>query len=104
VTSARHKWVELGNDGSRGELTTALHHLHALLVAHLDTEERELLPLAAAHLTQAQWDAVGKAGAASVPKSKLLLLFGMFAYEGEPKVLSRVYPTRFARLFATRCE
>ena len=50
----------------------------ALLAEHLDTEERDLLPLAAAHLTPAQWAAVGAAGAASVPRSKLLLVFGMF--------------------------
>ncbi len=68
-------------------LLTALDELLGLLVTHLDTEERELLPLAAAHLTPAQWAAVGAAGAASVPKSKMLLVFGMFAYEGDPDVL-----------------
>jgi len=88
VDTARKRWTDLADNGSRDELITALHQLHGLLVAHLDTEERELLPLAAAHLTPAQWAAVGEAGAASVPKSKMLLLFGMFAYEGDPKVLA----------------
>ena len=82
------RWIDLGDDGSRDELITALNHLHGLLVTHLDTEERELLPLAAAHLTPGQWAAVGEAGAAAVPKSKMLLVFGMFAYEGDPEVLT----------------
>ena len=85
VNTARHRWTDLGDDGSRDELIAALHHLHGLLVTHLDTEERELLPLAAAHLTPGQWAAVGEAGAAAVPKSKMLLVFGMFAYEGDPE-------------------
>ncbi|MTD15023.1 hemerythrin domain-containing protein [Nakamurella sp. YIM 132087] len=74
-----------GQDGA--VLAEALEQLHVLLAEHLDAEERTLLPLAAAHLTEAEWRAVGAAGAASVPKSALLLVFGMFAYEGDPAVL-----------------
>lgn len=72
----------------RSTLTLTTGSLYGLLVTHLDTEERELLPLAAAHLTADQWAALGQAGAASVPTSKLLLVFGMFAYEGDPDVLA----------------
>jgi hypothetical protein len=88
VKAARHRWTDLDDDDSRNDLIAALHHLHGLLLAHLDTEERELLPLAAAHLTPAQWAAIGEAGAAHVPKPKMLLVFGMFAYEGDPEVLT----------------
>ena len=88
VNTARRGWTDLGDDGIRDELITALIHLHRLLVAHLDTEERDLLPLAAAHLTPGQWAALGEAGAASVPTSKMLLVFGMFAYEGDHEVLA----------------
>lgn len=87
VGRARQRWTTDVDDASRDFLITALDELLGLLVTHLDTEERELLPLAAAHLTPAQWAAVGAAGAASVPKSKMLLVFGMFAYEGDPDVL-----------------
>lgn len=90
VNDARHHWATLVDDDSRHELVTALQVLYGLLAVHLDTEERNLLPLAAAHLTQAQWAAVGQAGAASVPKSKLLLVFGMFAYEGDPDVVTEM--------------
>ena len=88
VTTARARWVADIDSTGRDQLVAALHRLRGLLAEHLDTEERTLLPLAAAHLTPAQWGAVGAAGAASVPKSKMLLVFGMFAYEGDPQVLA----------------
>lgn len=46
-----------------------------------------MLPLAAGVLTEAEWNAIGEAGAAGLPKSSLPLVFGMFAYEGDPAVL-----------------
>ena len=88
VADRRRRWVAAARPDDRDDLCTALRDLHALLAEHLDTEERDLLPLAAAHLTPAQWAAVGAAGAASVPRSKLLLVFGMFWYEGDPAVLA----------------
>ena len=87
VTTARRRWTENTDHSARDELNNALQRLQELLVEHLDAEERDLLPLAAAHLTPAQWAAVGAAGAAAVPKSKMLLVFGMFTYEGDPEVL-----------------
>lgn len=88
VAEHRRQWAADAREDDRDELCAALRDLHALLAEHLDTEERELLPLAAAHLTPDQWAAVGAAGAASVPRSKLLLVFGMFWYEGDPGVLA----------------
>lgn len=88
VNATRLRWNDLGDEGSRNDLVTGLRHLHDLLLAHLDTEERELLPLAATHLTTSQWAAIGEAGAAHISKSKTLLVFGMFAYEGNPEVLA----------------
>lgn len=88
VNAARQRWADIHDSSGRDDLIAALELLYGLLVTHLDTEERELLPLAAAHLTSDQWAALGQAGAASVPKSKLLLVFGMFAYEGDPIVLA----------------
>lgn len=94
------RWRTLVDGASRIELVASLETLHGLLDEHLDAEERTLLPLAAAYLTRQQWLAVGEAGAAAVPKSKLLLVFGMFAYEGDPAVLadmlgSAPLPARF---------
>ena len=72
----------------RDALVEALDTVHHLLAVHLDAEERTLLPLAAAYLTEDEWRAVGAAGAAAIPKPKLPLVFGMFSYEGDPEVLA----------------
>jgi hemerythrin-like domain-containing protein len=120
VGEARRAWVGRVDDESRDALVDALGELHGLLAEHLDTEERDLLPLAATHLTEAEWQAVGEAGAASVPKSAMPLVFGMFAYEGDPEVVTsmlaaapalprtivslvapRIYARRAARIHGT---
>lgn len=88
VDTMRASWVEDADTQSRSTLVDALQSLSRLLTEHLAAEERHLLPLAAAHLTEAEWHAVGEAGAASIPKSTLPLVFGMFAYEGDPEVLA----------------
>ncbi|GLZ51916.1 hypothetical protein Acsp07_15330 [Actinomycetospora sp. NBRC 106378] len=88
VRTARRAWGEQVDGTTRTALVEALEELHALLAEHLDLEERTLLPLAAVHLTEAEWAAVGEHGAASVPKPALPLVMGMFAYEGDPEVLT----------------
>lgn len=87
VGAARRLWVDRVDAESRDGLVDVLNTLHSLLAEHLDAEERILLPLAAAHLTEDEWRAVGEAGAAAIPKRDLPLVFGMFAYEGDPEVL-----------------
>jgi hemerythrin-like domain-containing protein len=88
VGAARARWIERLDTDSRSALAEDLQRLHQLLAEHLDHEERTLLPLAAAHLTAAEWTAIGAAGAAGVPKSAMPLVIGMFAYEGHPEVLA----------------
>jgi iron-sulfur cluster repair protein YtfE (RIC family) len=88
VATARRQWARTCDTGERQTLVDALRTLYGLLDQHLDAEERTLLPLAAAHLTEAEWQAVAAAGAAAVPKSAMVLVFGMFAYEGDPEVLA----------------
>jgi hemerythrin-like domain-containing protein len=87
VTDARAVWVRSSDRRNCDALATALEQLYLLLKAHLDLEESAVLPLAASVLTEAEWAAVGEAGAASMPKSALVLAIGMFAYEGDPAVL-----------------
>ena len=87
VSAARARWVDGASATSRDELAARLGRLHALLKEHLDLEESAVLPLAASVLTDAEWSAIGDAAAAAMPRSTLLLAFGMFAYEGDPAVL-----------------
>ncbi len=88
VAITRRDWVQRVDAERRDALVEALGTLHHLLATHLDAEERTLLPLAAAYLTEAEWRAVGAAGAAAIPKTKMPLVFGMFSYEGNPEVLA----------------
>lgn len=86
--AARSRWISDLRAANRDELIASLQALYQLVAEHLDAEERTLLPLAAAYLSEAEWAAIGQAGAAAVPKPKLALVFGMFAYEGDPAVLA----------------
>jgi hemerythrin-like domain-containing protein len=73
--------------GSGTELAALLRRLHAVVEEHLNAEEQEVLPLAALHLTDAEWREIGEAGVASIAKAKLPMVFGMLMYEGDPAVL-----------------
>ncbi len=100
VETARARWAKRRDEQAADDLVTALDRLHELVREHLEAEERYLLPLAAAHLTASEWGAIGQAGAASTPKSAMLLVFGMFAYEGDPEILAMMLhaappPVRF---------
>jgi hemerythrin-like domain-containing protein len=91
-TGEQHREIEELVEGARNEpnhpcLAALLRRLHNLVAEHLDAEERDILPLAALHLTPAEWGAIGENGATAVPRTKLPLLFGMFMYEGDPDVI-----------------
>jgi hemerythrin-like domain-containing protein len=88
VGAACDDWADKPDAARREELAVRLSALHEVLRDHLDLEERALLPLAAALLTEDEWHAIGKAAAAATPKRSLPLLFGMFAYEGDPPVIT----------------
>ncbi|SIS17461.1 hemerythrin domain-containing protein [Williamsia sterculiae] len=87
VSAATSTWATEPSAAHRDHLAASLTSLHALLADHLDLEERALLPLAAATFRDDEWHALGEAAVASLPKSLLPLVFGMFAYEGDDAVL-----------------
>lgn len=88
ASAAVAEWRNRPASASRDALAERLAELHVVLEEHLDAEERQVLPLAAAHLSPAEWKAIGAAGAAGIPKPKLFTVFGMFGYEGEPEVVA----------------
>lgn len=59
------------------ELAAALDELWEALVVHLDEEEQQILPLAALHLSQQEWAALGEAGVSKMTKEQLPIMFGM---------------------------
>lgn len=87
LATARAEWATTAEAGPRDVLVAELAVMHGLLAEHLDFEEQAVLPLAAALLSEAEWNAVGEAAVAAMPKPDLALAFGMFAYEGDPEVL-----------------
>ncbi|MER5257337.1 MULTISPECIES: hemerythrin domain-containing protein [unclassified Streptomyces] len=70
-------WESTGGEQERDALVAALSEHRAVLVEHLDEEERVLLPLVARHLTQREWKAMGDHFLESTPKPKLLLFLGI---------------------------
>jgi hemerythrin-like domain-containing protein len=93
VDDTRRRWAREADVGTATELAEALRSLHRLLTEHLEAEERNLLPLAAAYLTEEEWGAIGEAGASGIEKAAMLRVFGMFAYEGDPVVLASMLHT-----------
>lgn len=80
-------WSASASAEHRDQLAATLATVDALLTEHLGLEEREMLPLAAATLSQEEWDRLGEAGMASAPKKDLPLVLGMFMYDGDPEVI-----------------
>ncbi len=58
------------------ELADAVAGLSPLLDEHLEDEESNVLPIARTYLSVGEWDEIGERGAASIPKSKLLVFLG----------------------------
>lgn len=68
----------LGPDAAAREaLAESLEDLTTTLSAHLDDEERLVVPLAAVTLTQEEWDALGEHARAAIPQEQIFLVFGM---------------------------
>ncbi|MEU4338619.1 hemerythrin domain-containing protein [Micromonospora lupini] len=81
-------WRRTGHGGK--ELADAFESLNAALLEHMAVEEREILPLAAKHVTAAEWKQLGEHGMRGTPKKDLPLAFGMAMYEGDPEVIKAV--------------
>jgi hemerythrin-like domain-containing protein len=77
VTAASTAWRGRPSTETGETLASALDHLNQTLQTHLDDEERDIVPLAAVTLTQAEWDAVGEHSRAGIPRNKMPLAFGL---------------------------
>lgn len=58
-------------------LAASLDEVNRVLIPHLDQEEREVVPLAAVTVTQAEWNQMGKHAVATMPANKRMVAFGM---------------------------
>ncbi|MFD4249115.1 hemerythrin domain-containing protein [Amycolatopsis thermoflava] len=77
-------WEAAAGAAERDALVAVLADHRAVLLEHLDDEEATLLPLAAHHLTLAEWTSLGDHLVANTPKLTLLTLFGLVLEDANP--------------------
>jgi hemerythrin-like domain-containing protein len=81
------QWTRTAAAADRACLAEVLDRLCAALEEHLAAEEQHILPLAARHLTDEEWEHLGADGFAQIPRKDILLVFGMLMYQGDPEVI-----------------
>ena len=79
------RWVAEARPAVSEEVAFTIDRLRDALVEHLDDEERYILPLAARHLTQIEWAALGQHGTSEMDKADLPILFGMVLEDATPE-------------------
>lgn len=77
IDAALGRWEAEARPAVGAELAELVDGLREDLLVHLDEEEHAVLPLAARHLDQAEWAAIGQAGVAKMTRAQLPLMFGM---------------------------
>jgi len=84
LQDALDRWEVEARPAVTAEVAAGAEGLAAALLEHLDEEEREILPVAARHVTPEEWAAVGEHGLARVERAHLPLMFGMVIEEATP--------------------
>lgn len=84
LRTALVRWEVEARPAVGAEVASIIDELGSALLEHLDEEETHILPLAAAHLTQVEWDAIGHHGLATMSRSQLPLLFWMILEDASP--------------------
>ena len=76
IEPALAAWLTDASKVRAERLAQAVEDLAALLVAHLDLEEQEVLPLIERYITVAEWASLGEHGRDAMTKRQLPLMFG----------------------------
>ncbi|MFI5642134.1 hemerythrin domain-containing protein [Streptomyces goshikiensis] len=79
------RWQAGASAEDRDEVAEALRRHHRHLCAHLDEEEREVMPLVALHVTEKDWHAVGERGLAETPRKRLMIALGAILEDCSPE-------------------
>ena len=93
IGPALDRWEAEARPAVTEEVAAGFDALRTALLEHLDDEEREILPLAARHITQAEWNQLGEHGASTVKLSQLPILFGSVAEEATPEEMVHILST-----------
>ena len=108
ASAACAAWRQRPSAQTGEALAAALDHLNEVVQPHLDDEEQKVVPLAAVTLTQREWDAMGKRGMSSIPRSKRAVAAGMmleplneadraYMMKGVPAPLRLLFPLMIGR-------
>lgn len=82
---ALDRWEVEARPAVGEEVASTVDALRTVLLEHLAEEEREILPLAERHVTQAEWSRLGEHGKGQVAVRDLPLLFGSLLEECSPE-------------------
>ena len=105
------RWEVEARPAVTEEVAADFDALRTALVEHLDEEERAILPLAARHLTQREWDEMGEHGSKQMTMRELPIMFGAVVEETTPEERAHILgilpaPVRWlmTTVFARRYE
>ena len=77
ITPALAAWEAAPTKAEGEQLARLIEQFTAALAEHLDLEEREILPLAARHLTVGEWTQLGQHGQDAMSASQKPIMFGL---------------------------
>jgi hemerythrin-like domain-containing protein len=80
VNEARRRWLDQPDHYHGRELAGELHTLYELVTEHVEDEERDVLPMAAAYLSEAEWHAINEGGKEVLSLKATLFVVGMACY------------------------
>ncbi len=85
IGPALERWEAEARPAVSEEVASAFDELRTALLEHLEDEEREILPLAARHVTQAEWNELGEHGMKETRIREMPILFGAVTEEATPE-------------------
>jgi hemerythrin-like domain-containing protein len=74
-------WTASADPAAGERMATLIDATMPTLVDHLAEEERRILPIVSATLTQSEWDALGKHGMSAIPITRRLVILGHITEE-----------------------
>jgi hypothetical protein len=80
VNKARRRWLDQPDHHHGMELAGELRTLCDLVTEHVEDEERKVLPMAAAYLSEAEWHAINEGGKEVLSLKAMLFVVGMACY------------------------
>ncbi|WP_241829815.1 hemerythrin domain-containing protein [Parafrankia colletiae] len=90
VRQSADAWRRDPRAAERDGLAGLLEDLGVTVEEHLDTEEREILPIAASLLTEREWSRLGRDGSLKLSPRQTLLALGMIERSAGPEGLARL--------------